>query len=735
MLSPEDTHSSFSSPSASSARPSPKRQRVLACVLCQQRKVKCDRIFPCSNCSKAGVQCVPSSLTRPQRKRRFPERELLDRLRHYENLLRRNGISFEPIHPGGGSSCLETDQGCRNVPAPSNPTSGSGREGLNGELESLSRSQKDPEVKYNPRSMWQLMGSKSQDEGDTDELKPDCELTSITVGEKAVRSVWDQLYKGNDNLLFALPDLGMELYELHPDQVQIFRLWQIYLDNVCPLLRVTHTSSLQVRIIDAVEDLNKIDANLEALMFSIYAVATMTLTEAECRTSFGEPKKELLATYHRGLQQALRNSDFLQSKDRDCLTAILLYLISIRSYAHPRSVSTMLGIAMRMAQRMGIHNEAQNSKQPAMEAEMRRRLWWALVIFDSRISDLADAKTTLLIPTWDCRLPLNANDSDLRPEMKNAPVAHMLPTEALFIVVRCKISDYLRHSPEYLEFVDPVLKRIAEDLRNGPSQVHRTLESLEREIEEQYLRYCNPENPLHFVTIWMSRCLLAKSRLLEIYLLGNTGDSLHHMVHSDRDAILTQALRMLECDTKLAASPLIKGYTWLLHLHFQAPAYIITMQDLARRPTGEHADRAWAIMNDNYAARFSGSEDNENMFSKLFANIILHAWHLRTAKQSKSSHTEIPPSIVMHLKEKMSRSSQGGYEESRMNSTGKLLNGTNDLAACTWEGRQLSTETEHLQNFDLENLGNFHTEPSVGLNFDQLDWMSMDWNVMHGSTW
>jgi hypothetical protein len=75
----------------------PHRQRVLACLLCQQRKVKCDRKFPCANCARAGAQCV-SSLAPRQRRRRFPERELLDSLRHYEGLLRQNNIKFEPLH-------------------------------------------------------------------------------------------------------------------------------------------------------------------------------------------------------------------------------------------------------------------------------------------------------------------------------------------------------------------------------------------------------------------------------------------------------------------------------------------------------------------------------------------------------------------------------------------------------------------------------------------------------------
>lgn len=42
----------------------------------------------------------PQALGPRQRRRRFPERELLDRVRHYETLLRKNKVEFEPLHPG-----------------------------------------------------------------------------------------------------------------------------------------------------------------------------------------------------------------------------------------------------------------------------------------------------------------------------------------------------------------------------------------------------------------------------------------------------------------------------------------------------------------------------------------------------------------------------------------------------------------------------------------------------------
>jgi hypothetical protein len=82
---------------------SSKPQRVLACVLCQQRKVKCDRKYPCAHCIKSRVQCVPATQVSRRRRRRFPERELLERLRKYEDLLRKHNIKFEPLHPDQGS--------------------------------------------------------------------------------------------------------------------------------------------------------------------------------------------------------------------------------------------------------------------------------------------------------------------------------------------------------------------------------------------------------------------------------------------------------------------------------------------------------------------------------------------------------------------------------------------------------------------------------------------------------
>lgn len=88
-----------------------KLTRGHSCVLCQQRKVRCDKNKPCANCVKAGVDCKVVPPQPPRRRKKKPqERELVDRLRKYEALLSQHGVDFEPIGHHLKSSDIATDE-------------------------------------------------------------------------------------------------------------------------------------------------------------------------------------------------------------------------------------------------------------------------------------------------------------------------------------------------------------------------------------------------------------------------------------------------------------------------------------------------------------------------------------------------------------------------------------------------------------------------------------------------
>ena len=153
------------------------------------------------------------------------------------------------------------------------------------------------------------------------------------ASDTAVTSAWAQSqFESNDRFLFGSHKAAVDVSTLYPDQIQIVRLWQIYLENVDPLLKITHTPTLQCRIIDAASNISNIDSTLQALMMSIFCVSVRSLTEDDCRSAFLSSKRDLLTKYQFGCQEALLNCEFLQTCDRECLTALYLYLVSFFSF-------------------------------------------------------------------------------------------------------------------------------------------------------------------------------------------------------------------------------------------------------------------------------------------------------------------------------------------------------------------------------------------------------------------
>lgn len=71
--------------------------KKFSCLTCRQRKIKCDRCTPCSNCTRAARQCnfVPPVRGKPKR-RSTPKEGLHAKLRRYEELLISYGADIEP---------------------------------------------------------------------------------------------------------------------------------------------------------------------------------------------------------------------------------------------------------------------------------------------------------------------------------------------------------------------------------------------------------------------------------------------------------------------------------------------------------------------------------------------------------------------------------------------------------------------------------------------------------------
>lgn len=466
----------------------------------------------------------------------------------------------------------------------------------------------------------------------------------------------------NRFFLFGTPEAHVDISSLHPDQAEIFRLWQIYLENVDPLLKCTHTPTLQARIVDALGHITDVLTVLHALMFSIYCVSIMSLADDECLIRFGSASQALLAKYQNACQQALLRCKAWCSEDIDALTALYLYSvscgtliacstgtnfttdacgqISLRPRTDPRSLSTIHAILMRNAQRMRLHDDASNGKYPAMEAELRRRLWWSLVAMDHRICEMSEYKTSSLTPLWDCRMPLNVNDFELRSQMKVSPLDHDRPTEALFPFLWSRLINSLRHSDFHLSFINPAL-HASRRLNIAISEAGGVGEH--EAVVEKHLAFCQADDPLGFMTIWTVRGHLARHRLLAHY--AKYSKKSMQQTNSQRGVALSYALDMLECDTKIRTSPLTKRFLWFANLHIPIIAYFHIIHHARRHPNEPAVKEAWRVMRDHWNARAANTASkrkrNEQMTFEGFVQSVSKGWDAFRAALRRDIESEV----------------------------------------------------------------------------------------------
>jgi hypothetical protein len=109
-----------------------------------------------------------------------------------------------------------------------------------------------------------------------------------------------------------------------------------------------------------------------------------------------------------------------------------------------RSFLSLTAIAERIAKRNDLYRNAQDHGLSASEKELRKRLWWQIILLDSRAAEMSAVGTSILSFTWNTKLPLNVNESDLSSEMGVLPQGHERATDMIFCLIRCEIAEFLR---------------------------------------------------------------------------------------------------------------------------------------------------------------------------------------------------------------------------------------------------------------------------------------------------
>jgi hypothetical protein len=278
----------------------------------------------------------------------------------------------------------------------------------------------------------------------------------------------------------------------------------------------------------------------------------------------------------------------------------------------PRQIFSLIGVAVRIGHRMGLHRDPAPYKLSPFEVEQRRRLWWTIVGYDRRIGEMTGSTVTALSSGGDCKLPLNINDTDLHVHGKDAPTPHAGPSEMLFCLTRLELAtavasdslrDKMKHEGEEDMNGSPQSTKPIPTIRIANQEgTSHTLDGFCLHMENQYLRHCDLRIPLHFFTLTMTRQSLCKIKVLAFLVRMGAGDT-HPLNETERQTLFLEAVQMIEYDNILQSAESLRGYKWYTYLHFPFPAYMFLVSELRHRIMGAVVERAWDAITENHNLR------------------------------------------------------------------------------------------------------------------------------------
>ncbi|KAL1632777.1 hypothetical protein SLS58_011324 [Diplodia intermedia] len=635
---PTHSHSISSASAGASSALNPR-----SCVTCRRRKVKCDKKHPCTNCSKARIECIfPAPGRAPRKARKPPDAELLDRLRKLEGMVKTLGgatVEDGNAQPAEEGETPEPPKEVRREPQvfvgmkpPHNPDSEecakyrylppedktiAGLETRFGRLvvdEGRSR--------YINSSFWASLNNEVEDikellTHDSDEDEDQASPESFTS-------------TAHQGFLFGYSSTNVDMLALHPSEQHALHLWALFKENVDPLVKVLHIPTIEPKIRSAIENRDHIPRSMEALLFAIYYAVITSTSEGDCEDLFHDSKSNLLSKFRFGLEQGLARANFLQTDEFMVLQAFVIFLICLRRNEPARMIWTLTGLVVRMAQTLGIHRDGSHFGLSPFEIEVRRRLWWQVCILDARASEDHGCDPTIVEASFDTQIPLNVNDVDLYPSMTEFPEERTGCTEMTFCLVRFEVANVYRR----IQYVPPGPVRCNRFLSSvSLEQKERWITEVHSKIEEKYLKDCDMTVPLFWVIATVSRLIMSKMWLM-IYHPYQRLDGGASLPQETKDKLFVTSLENVEYSILLETEERTQKWGWLFRTYVQWHAIAFLLSELCHRTQGELVARAWRAVEATAARRWNdlSSDQKKGCLWRPLRKLVARA---RTARETE----------------------------------------------------------------------------------------------------
>lgn len=205
----------------------------------------------------------------------------------------------------------------------------------------------------------------------------------------------------------------------------------------------------------------------------------------------------------------------------------------------------MCGLAIRLAQSIGCDRDGTLFNLPPLQTELRRRLWWQLMLSDLRAAEGRGTMSTLL--RFDTQLPTHINDADIDEDTKEMPKPRTRPCDMTISLTRlelCKLGRRMQGTGANDAPLSPLVKK-------------KMIEDFSKELPAKYF-HPNEHSSTMFLYSYKTACLITARLNLMISIKKKD------LSPEDRDYLFQISIEILEHSEDLRHNNAARKWSWLL---------------------------------------------------------------------------------------------------------------------------------------------------------------------------
>ncbi|GLA51545.1 hypothetical protein AnigIFM63604_008147 [Aspergillus niger] len=473
----------------------------ISCTFCRQKKLRCDRLQPCSSCTKRGLGCVyaqtPSSA--PRRNGSTQPRQLTQRIRQLEDLV-------VALQKGETPQRLENPD---HLAHKSKDSPAASPETVTNSFGSLRVDHTG--MTYVSGAHWTALQDSIAEPKECVELGPSFPPSRSNHGSALLRGV-------------SPPGGIAEVLGHLPPRPTVDRLVSRFFSSMEPGILVLHSPTFQKEYDQFWTHPQDVNLAWLSILFSIMCLAIHhhQLTEGHRPDPIGDTHG-LCDDFRQQAAYCLIDNKYT-TPTKYTIEALMFYAQTeyFRGEEFHHEVWLLMGIVNRLAMRAGLHRDG--SRYPELScfaAEMRRRIWTLMSQLDALISFQLGLPRMIYDGLADTQPPRNLLDEDFsedstslpppRPDTAFTPVAYLIAKSRLSRVFGLVIDHAASTTPIPSALIYQLDKQLNESYAAVPVclQFRSVTESVTASPRIVMLRY-NLE-----ILYQKTRCILHRKSLCE----------------------------------------------------------------------------------------------------------------------------------------------------------------------------------------------------------------------------